>query len=277
MRKSVLALLFLCWFFTIPLSGRELMLPEMYEGDIDVEGWLLSEKYDGVRGCWTGKELLSKNGVQLHPPLTFIEGLPPFAIEGELWAGRGAFTKTVSIVNKESPHDGWLELQFAIFDVPGAGGGFLERIEKAKQWFTKHPSKFAFVIEQKVIEGPSDIDRELQRVSALGGEGLVIRTPDGIYKDGRSTDILKVKTYQDAEAKVIGHLPGKGRNEGRLGALLVEEKDGTRFRIGGGFSDGERENPPAVDTTITFKYYGRYPSGIPKFPSFLRVRGDAGL
>jgi DNA ligase-1 len=80
--------------------------------------------------------------------------------------------------------------------------------------------------------------------------------------------------YGYAEAVVVAHLPGKGKYEGRLGALLVEEQDGTRFRIGSGFNYAERENPPAVGTVITYKNYGRYLSGLPKFPSFLRIRKD---
>jgi DNA ligase-1 len=72
---------------------------------------------------------------------------------------------------------------------------------------------------------------------------------------------------------VIAHIGGKGRNADRMGALLVElHENGIRFKIGTGFSDTERENPPAIGSQITFKYYGFYESGIPKFPSFLRVR-----
>jgi DNA ligase-1 len=76
---------------------------------------------------------------------------------------------------------------------------------------------------------------------------------------------------------VIGHLSGQGANLGRLGSLLVELPDGTRFKIGTGFSAAQRQNPPPVGSVVTFKYYGFYQSGIPKFPSFLRIRHDQGL
>ena len=88
---------------------------------------------------------------------------------------------------------------------------------------------------------------------------------------------LKVKNYQDAEARVVAHLPGKGRNEGRLGSLLVKSDGGKQFKIGSGFSDAERQSPPALGAYITFKYYGKYQSGIPRFPSFMRIRQDSGL
>lgn len=237
----------------------------------------MSEKYDGVRGYWNGQQLFSKNGKLFYPPAEFTQDFPPFPIEGELWAGRGAFANTVSIVNKQYSHVGWLELKFAIFDVPESTTIFVERIEKAKRWFTKHPSPYTFVISQIPVTDHAHIQRELQRIEELGGEGLIVRNPGAMYKVGRSTEILKVKNYKDAEATVVAHLPGKGRNKGKLGALLVELGDGTRFRIGSGFNDTEREDPPPVGALVTFKYYGRYISGTPKFPSFLRIRKDADL
>ena len=267
-----------CFFFSVsPTHATEVMLPQVYSPETDVSGWLMSEKYDGVRGYWNGHQLLSKNGKKFYPPVKFIQGLPPYPMEGELWGGRGTFETTVSIVNKQYPNSGWLRLKFAIFDVPLSSQGFLDRIEKARLWFTEHPSPYAFVISQIPVTTQTHLQNELQRIEELGGEGLIVRKPDALYKAGRSTEILKVKNYQDAEAIVVEHLPGKGKYKGRMGALLVELDDGTRFRIGGGFSDIEREFPPPVGALVTFKYYGYYNSGIPKFPSYLRIRKDADL
>lgn len=250
------------------------MLPKVYSGQVAVSGWLMSEKLDGVRGYWDGERLWSKNHRRLHPPEEFIRDLPPFPLEGELWAGRNRFAESVSIVSREQPHPGWLQLQFAIFDVPEAPGGFTRRIRQAREWFAAHPGTYVFVIPQIPVRDREHLREELQRIEKLGGEGLIVRQPDAPYRGGRSPQILKVKSYADAEAVVVGHLPGKGRNRGRLGALLVELEDGTRFRIGTGFSDAEREAPPAPGTVITFKYHGFYRSGIPRFPVFLRVRSD---
>jgi len=262
---------------TTPVNGLEVMRPQLYRAEDDVTGWLMSEKLDGVRGYWDGKKLLSKNGTIFHPPAQFIHKLPPFPLEGELWAGRNGFERTVSIVKKQSPHDGWLQLQFAIFDVPLAAGGFSERIQQARNWFRSHPSQFAFVIPQIPVRDQFHLQQELSRIEAQQGEGLIVREPHARYESGRSSTILKVKTFHDAEARVVARLPGTGRNEGRLGALLVERADGQRFKIGSGFSNADRDSPPAIGECITYKYYGLYQSGIPKFPVFLRVRRDAGL
>ncbi len=280
MKKYRLLLLFsllLSVLFAVQSVATNLQLPNVYQGQVDVRGWLMSEKLDGVRGYWDGEFLYSKNGNRLYPPKEFLHNLPPFAIEGELWAGRSRFEKTVSVVGKEYSHPGWLQLKFAIFDVPETPGGFAERIAKAKKWFEQHPSSYAFIIEQIKVRDQSHMQQELHRVERLGGEGLIVRKSDAHYKSGRSMEILKVKNYQDAEAKVIAHLPGKGRNKGRLGSLLVALEDGREFKIGGGFSDAERELPPPIGTVVTFKFYGWYQSGIPKFPSFLRIRKDSGL
>jgi len=269
------------WFpgFVFPPNtlALDIMLPRVYSENMAVEGWLMSEKLDGVRGYWDGNRLLSKNGIALHPPPEFLANFPPFALEGELWGGRGTFQQTVSIVKQQHPHAGWGKLHFAIFDVPREPGGFQHRLQRAKEWFAVHPSRFAFVIPQQVITDKQQVKRELKRIEALGGEGLILRKPEGAYVVGRSREIVKVKSYLDAEAVVIAHIPGKGRNRGRLGSLLVELPDKTRFRVGTGFSDRQRMNPPPVGAVITFKYYGLFQSGCPKFPSFLRTRSDTGL
>ena len=84
----------------------------------------------------------------------------------------------------------------------------------------------------------------------------MLRKPGSQYKPGRSTNLLKVKSFQENVGTVIQHLPGKGRNQGRMGSLLIELDNGIRFRLGGGFKDAERQNPPAPGARIFFKYYG---------------------
>jgi DNA ligase len=274
MKKITLCVLFAACLLPLNLQALDLMLPHVYKDNIDISGWLMSEKLDGVRGYWDGKRLLSKNGIPLHAPAIFLHNFPPFSLEGELWGGRETFEQTVSIVKKQHPHNGWLEIKFAIFDLPEQRGGFNERLQKAKSWFHNHPSKFAFVIPQKIIHNKGELKTELQRIEKLGGEGLIVRKSDTLYSSGRSHEILKVKNFSDAEAVVIAHIGGKGRNRGRLGSLLVELPNKIRFKIGTGFSDKQRDNPPAVGSIVTFKYYGMFQSGRPRFPSFLRIRED---
>jgi len=269
-----LGLLLFCLVSQPSAGPPELMLPQVDDGERDLSGWWMSEKLDGIRGYWDGRRLWSKNGRMFYPPEEFIAGLPDFALDGELWGGRGTFEQTVSIVRQDRPHSGWLRLKFAVFDVPGGNGPFYRRIEQAKLWFARHPSAYAFVIVQSTIHDRDQVRREVQRVEAAGGEGLVVRDPQACYAAGRSSKIFKVKSFADAEAVVVDYIPGRGANSGHLGSLLVERKDGMRFRIGTGFNQDERENPPPIGSVITYKYYGFYQSGRPRFPVFLRVRRD---
>jgi DNA ligase-1 len=117
---------------------------------------------------------------------------------------------------------------------------------------------------------------ELDRIDSLGGEGLMLRQPGSRYEAGRSSTLLKLKRFHDAEAKVIEHQPGAGRHNGRLGALLVALPDGTTFAVGTGLTDSQRNSPPAVGSVITFRYQELSDRGVPRFPSFAGVRADAG-
>lgn len=102
----------------------------------------------------------------------------------------------------------------------------------------------------------------------------MMRKPGSRYEVGRSSSLLKVKSFFDAEARVVEHLAGEGRHKGRLGALLVELADGTRFSVGTGFSDAERRDPPPIGAIITFRYQELSEAGVPRFPSYVGVRDD---
>jgi len=86
--------------------------------------------------------------------------------------------------------------------------------------------------------------------------------------------LLKLKPLHDAEAVVIGHVPGQGKHAGRLGALRVRNEDGAEFLIGTGFSDAQRAEPPPTGVLVTYTHRGSTASGVPRFASFLRVRDD---
>ena len=116
---------------------------------------------------------------------------------------------------------------------------------------------------------------QLDRMVKEGGEGLMLHRGDAPYRAARNDDLLKVKTHEDAEARVVGHVPGQGRHAGRMGALQVETPEGVRFRLGTGFTDAQREQPPALGTWVTYRFRGVSAKGVPRFASFLRVRPDS--
>lgn len=251
-----------------------LILARTYTEDMDPTGWWVSEKLDGVRGCWTGKNLVSRSGNPIDAPSWFVAGFPDFPLDGELWMGRGRFHETSGIVRKTGGGDAWKQMRYGVFDAPCDALPFEARLEKARLWFGSHPSPHVLIVDQEQCQGRKDLQRRLKATEALGGEGLMLRRPGSFCTAGRSFDLLKVKSFQDAEARVIGHIGGTGKYLGKMGSIRVEMANGIRFAIGTGFSDKDRENPPPIGSTVTFRYKELNPSGIPRFASFMRIRDD---
>ena len=243
-----------------------------WETDVDLRGWWMSEKLDGVRAYWDGQQFLSRQGNVFHAPDWFKQGLPDHPLDGELWVGRKKFQRTVGIVRRQDKTDLWKEVRYVVFDAPAHGGAFEDRLDHCKS--ALEHAAWASVHDHDECRDVDHLKEELARVEALGGEGLMLRKPKSKYEVGRSYTLLKVKTFFDAEARVLEHVAGAGRHKGRLGALVVELPDGTRFNVGTGFSDAEREDPPPVGTIITFRYQELSDGGVPRFPSFVRLRPD---
>lgn len=240
----------------------------------DPTGWFISEKLDGVRAYWDGKALISRLGNVYRAPPAFLAMLPAgVTLDGELWIGRGKFQQTVSAVRKLVPSSiEWLMITYVVFDAPNVPGPFEARQQFIADLHAQNPVTDWKPLKQTKCVGMADMLNQLEQLNSLGAEGLMLREPGSAYEVGRSKSLLKVKTCMDAEAVVTGHLPGKGRHKGRLGALLCETPNGTTFEIGSGLSDKERENPPSLGTVVTYKYWGLTDAGKPRFPIFLTAR-----
>jgi DNA ligase-1 len=258
-------------------AGPPLLLAESWDNATDLTDWWMSEKLDGVRAYWDGKQFLSRQGNLYHAPPWFIADLPEAPLDGELWIDRKKFQRTVSIVRRQDKSDLWKEVRFLVFDAPAATGNFEERLAFLKDALARKKLPYARPHEHARCENVAHLRAELTRVESLGGEGLMLRQPGSKYVAGRSSTLLKVKSFRDAEALVIGHQAGAGRHQGRLGALLVRLPDGTEFAVGTGFSDRERGTPPAIGATVTFRYQELSEAGVPRFPSYVGVRSDAGI
>ena len=239
---------------------------------MDIQGWWMSEKLDGIRGYWTGNQLISRAGNAFAVPAWFTKNFPSVPLDGELWIDRQTFAQIASIVRRKTPHDDWKSVRYMIFDAPQTEGGFEQRLAFAREWFGQHPNPYVSIIEHEVCQNEQHLRKRLAEVEALGGEGLILRQPESAYTVGRSDTILKVKTFQDAEAVVLEYLPGSGRNAGRMGAIQVRLPNGVQFAIGSGFSDAERDNPPPIGSMVRFKHQGFTKAGVPRFASFVRIR-----
>jgi len=255
-------------------EGPPLLLAESWDNALDLSGWWMSEKLDGVRAWWDGKQFISRQGNLYHAPDWFVEGLPDTTLDGELWLDRKKFQRTVSIVRRQDKTDHWKEIRFRVFDAPALKDPFEKRLQALADLFAGSKLAYASALEHIRCTSVDHLKEELARVEALGGEGLMLREPGSAYHAGRSSSLLKVKTFHDAEATVTGHQEGLGKHKGRLGALLVKLADGTQFAVGTGFSDKERGNPPPVGSTITFRYQELTEAGVPRFPSYVGIRHE---
>lgn len=253
-----------------------LMLANVYEdADVDVGKYWVSEKYDGIRAYWDGKQLWTRHGNAIRAPEWFTRDLPRTALDGELWAGRNRFEVASSAVLDAIPDDAaWRQIRFMVFDLPRDPRPFDLRLASLNAIQDALPA-FVQIVVQRRCEKREELLNELHRIVASGGEGLMLHRGDSIYRGDRNDDLLKMKPARDAEARVVDYTPGKGKYAGQVGALVVEARDGTRFSIGSGLSDRDRLDPPRIGTWVTYRFQTLTANGIPRFARFVRVRGDA--
>jgi len=252
-----------------------LMLATDYGGAGDVSDYWVSEKLDGVRGRWDGQQLWTRGGQRISPPAWFTAKWPRVAMDGELWMGRGRFEDVSALVRSIQPDDAaWREVRFMVFDLPDHGGIFEARVMQMRTLLPATGAAWLQAIEQFRLDDAEKLDARLKEVVAAGGEGLMLHHRSARYGAGRSGSLLKYKPFQDAEARVVAHAPGKGKYAGMMGALLLELPDGRRFRLGTGFTDAQRAEPPAIGSIVTYRYNGLTAKGLPRFARFLRIRND---
>ena len=251
--------------------------PRVAPPGMDPRGHLVSEKLDGVRAVWDGRQLRFRSGRVVPAPHWFTDALPHVALDGELWAGRGRFDLVSGTVRRAVPDDAaWHALRLMVFDLPGAAGDFAARAARIAALAGDAGSAVWAAVEQTRVSDPAALQRWLDRVVHGGGEGLVLHRADAPWAPGRSSALWKLKPLNDAEAQVLVHEPGRGRLAGLMGALRVRTADGIEFRIGTGFTDAQRRDPPAVGSWISYTHRGLTPAGVPRFASYWRAH-DAGL
>jgi DNA ligase 1 len=265
----------------LPARAKEppaLMLAQVYRAGMALDDHWISEKYDGLRGFWDGQRLRTRGGETIQASAWFTAGWPEEPMDGELWAGRGRFEQALSTVRQSKPDDAaWRSIRFMVFDLPGHPGPFTERIAAYREQVRQIGQPWVQAVPQHRASTHADLMARLDAMVREGGEGLMLHRGASLYRAVRSEDLLKVKTHEDAEARVLAHVPGQGRHAGRLGALLVQTPEGLSFRLGTGLSDAQRDHPPPVGSWVTYRFRGQHASGLPRFASFVRVRDAADL
>lgn len=252
-----------------------LLLANVLGPQVDPAAYLVSEKFDGVRALWDGKTLRFRSGQVIAAPPWFLAKLPAQPLDGELWLGRGRFEELSGFVRKLQPEDAeWRQIHYLIFELPDAPGPFTARAQRIQELVAATKWSQLVTIPQFRVKDRQELKNKLDEVVRAGGEGLMLHLAEAPYLTGRSDVLLKLKPLNDTEALVVGHIPGKGKYQGMLGALRVEMPDGKQFVIGTGYTDAVRKNPPAVGAVVTYTYRGLTKNGLPRFASYLRVRNN---
>ena len=267
--------------------------------------------------------LWSRYAKPIWAPEWWLEGLPRnMFLDGELWCGRQKFQTLTSIVKRHNPDERWSDVEFRVFDSPSPdqiysdgkihNGTFKKHFrgiwdwcktnlafdynthgnpfEKTLRLLSSLPGIYLRVHEQKQLnwnnqKASEEVQVLLDQTLEQGGEGLIVRHPQGVWTPKRMNTILKVKPENEAEAVITGFTMGEGRLTGMIGSLEVKgevvDAQGRRrtveFKLGTGLSDSERGWPStlfAVGTTVTYLYRELTEDGVPREGRFLRVRGD---
>ena len=210
------------WALAEPFGA---MLATAWPAQADPAPFWVSEKLDGVRALWDGQALRFRSGRPIAAPAWFTAAWPAQALDGELWMGRRTFDRLSAAVRRTSPNDDeWRSVRYMVFDLPDRTAQFTERLMRMGTVLGEGKGHGAWVqaIRQFRAVDTAELKQQLAEVVAAGGEGLVLHRADALWQPGRSDALRKLKPVQDEEAQVVAHVPGKGRLQGRLGALLVE-------------------------------------------------------
>lgn len=205
------------------------------------------------------------------------------------------FNRTQSALMSE---DGEPDFRYWIFDWWGEPNLlFMERLEKIRGV----DSNFLIKVTQVHLAAEAHLLEFEELYISQGYEGMMLRSPEGKYKFGRSTlkeqILMKLKRFEDSEAVIIGFEPLEhNENEptqdqlgytkrsthkankvatDKVGNLIVKSDEFGEFSIGSGFDDNLRKELwNCMGKTVTFKYQKQGMKDKPRFPIFKGFRGD---
>lgn len=292
------------------MSANFVMLAGKYDPSKAKFPYYASTKLDGVRAFVQGGKLWSRKKElipNLHTQKLF--GKPEYeGFDGELIVGEDdsptAFNDTQSGVMRVA---GEPDVAFFVFDsMENPTAGYESRVQDPKYMGKK--TRIWYVTQWRV-DNEKELLKYEEETIGRGFEGVMLRSPHSPYKFGRSTMnegyLLKVKRFEDAEAKIIScHEENHNTNErvtnehgvakrssakagkvgkGTLGKLIVQDcRTGVQFGVGSGFTAAQRASlwehrTKLPDKLIKYRYQ---PAGVkekPRFPTFIGMRDKRDL
>ena len=267
----------------------------------------VSPKLDGIRCLKVNGQAVSRKFKPIPNKFIreWIEANLPDGVDGELLAG-GSFNEAQSLIMSR---DGEPDFTYQLFDyVKGeCAMRFNERQYHLLQIYnalSAESQKHVLIVPQYMVERVEELISFEERFIAAGYEGLMVRSIDSPYKNGRSTlregYLLKVKRFEDSEAEIIGYgeqmhngneaeKDAFGRTKrsscqenlvpaGILGKLLLKDiKTGVEFGCGTGFDIAMRKEiwdnqKKYLSRIVCYKCQPSGAKDLPRFPVFKGFR-----
>jgi len=256
------------------------------------KGVYMQPKLDGVRCLFTQHGAYSRTGKKFMNVKHIEESLQPLfdnspdmVLDGELYNHelKNDFEKIISLVRKQKPTDEHRAsaqnlVQFHVYDyIDGNYSAYYIR-----KWNLERSNIYSDVVkpvESMLVYNLAEAIGKHKLSISNGYEGSILRSRDGIYKHGRSYDLMKFKDFSDTEATIIDYVSGKGKRTGTLGKFIMIDDKGVKFGCppGKGYSYKDLANMlENIDTFIgkraTFTYFQRTKAGSYRHPLFKAIR-----
>lgn len=268
--RYFITLLFI-FSFTLNAKLKVQRVNSLSDKEWAVEDYLVSEKLDGIRAIWDGKRLWTRNHNPIYAPAFFTKNWPASRLDGELYIGRAQFELVLATVMDTRPnHQAWQKVRFHVFDMPSAAP-FFKRAQSYQTLIEQQQNTYLKAVTQHQFLDKSSFNTFYQKVIRNQGEGVILHLKSALFETDKSGSILKLKPHHDHQATVVQVLPGKGKYQGKMGALLVKDKRNKVFKVGTGFTDIMRENPPREGQTIIYRHNGYTKNDLPRFPRFIKL------
>lgn len=270
---------------------------------------LATPKLDGIRALKQGGSLVSRS-YKLIPNLRIrkaLEVLLPDGADGEIVVGKTFQECTSAVMTIATATE--TPVSYFWFDHVSRGvkQPYEERVQAIREYAATNAMTLNGVtvvpLLPTLVKSAEELAAFEEDCLDQGFEGVIVRRPDGPYKQGRSTlkegYLLKIKRFSDAEATVVdaeemmhnkndattdafgskkhSHHQAGMVAAGVLGALVVETADGVRFNVGTGFSMEDRKTlwgrrKTLIGKLVRYKYFEVGVKTAPRHPVFLGFR-----
>lgn len=269
-------------------GGIEPMLAHPFEkqGEKIVYPCLAQPKLDGMR-CIAIKKganvtLWTRTRKPIYSCPHIVEAVRSIPVEditldGELYNHdlKNDFEKIISAARKDEPSKDSHLVQYHVYDMVQDDTDFVDRIRFFKQ--TDISDSVIHVVPTIKVEAVEDVPSVYDKFAKQGYEGAMLRNAKGHYEYRRSTNLIKVKMFEDSEFEIIGGEEGRGRLAGHLGAFTVKTDKGDTFNVK---MMGDQANLVTywktlnsyVGKKLTVQYQGMTKYNIPRFPVGKAIR-----